>query len=473
VRRAILLLLWGSAAAHSAEPLLTVRAVDAGTGTSLDGVRCGLVEGKSKSVYARFDGRYSGPRHPREGDVLYVYRSGYDLARVVLAEARDLRVPLERCRARMEVRLAGAPERFAYRLDILFRPEGSKRDPPVEEVAVQTVSRPLLRRAIPRGMVAHCMATAPAGSIVWPVHFALRPGKTQVLRHDPPRVLRVLSDPGSRPGDATYMADRLWSPKVHPLRVDAWRWAMIRPWWLTNGFNQDHSVLRLLPDVPFHVFSRRELEPFYRHFGPKDAALDLRGPARLKSVAGRPVINGALAPEGTWLGPGRLDSFTLLYVHSERQLRGCTSRLGPLGESWSPPSLPENDWLTAWHPVLGLSHLRWRANRPPVGRTYPGVLVIRFPDGVATGWIVLFRTWGGSGRVRTSVPPLARRDVDKAGEVRFSGLMPGAPYGMDMDLEIRSSSGKVVGRVSGMRNLRAPDDPPRGRLDLRPPSANR
>ena len=472
MRRAILLLLWGSAAAHSAEPLLTVRAVDARTGASLDGVRCGLVEGKR--VYARFDGRYSGPRHPREGDILYVHRSGYDLARVVLGEARNLRVPLERCRARMEVRLAGTPERFAYRLDILFRPEGWRRDPPVEEVVVQTVSRPLLRRAIPRGMVAHCMATAPAGSILWPVHFALRPGKTQVLRHDPPRVVRVLSDPeGSRPGDATYMADRLWSPKVHPLRVDAWRWAMIRPWWLTNGFNQDNSVLRLLPDVPFHVFARHGNQPFYRHVGPKDAALDLRGPARLKSVPRRPVINGAPAPEGTLLGPGRLDSFTLLYVAAERQLRGCTHRLGPPGDPWAPLSLPDHDWLTAWHPRLGLAHLRWGGDRPPVGRTYPGVLVFRFPDGVATGWIVLFRTWGGRGTVRTSVPPLARRVLDKVGHVRFSGLMPGAPYGMDMDLEIRSSSGKIVGRVSGMRNLRAPDDPPRGRIDLRPPSAGR
>ena len=467
--RAVLFLLWGSAVAYSAEPLLTVRAVDAGTGVTLDRVRCGLVDGKR--TYARFEGRYAGPRRPREGDILFVHRSGYDLARLVLAEARNLRVPLERCRSSVEIRVAGAPKEFAYRLDIMFRPEGRYRDPPVEEALAQTVSRPLLRLPIPRGMVAHCMATAPRGSILWPVHFAVRPAKNQVLRYDPARVLRVLSDPGSTPGAATYLADRLWRPKVHPLRVDAWRWAMIRPWWLTEGFNRDETVLRLLPDVPFHVFARRGKLPFYRHVGPGDATLDLRGPVQLKSVPSRPVINGAPAPEGTWLGPGRLDSFTLLYAASERQLRGCAVRLGPAGAPWTPLSLPENAWLTAWHPRLGLSHLRWRAKQTPAGSTYPGVLDLRFPDGVATGWIVLFRTWGGSGRVRTGVPPLARRVVDKVDQLRFPGLMPGAPYGMDLDLEIRSPSGEIVGRVSGMRNVRIPDDPPRGRIDLRPQPA--
>jgi hypothetical protein len=70
-----------------------VRAIDPESGEAMKQIECGLVEPNGRSVYGRFKGPwYRGDRAPRPGDILYVYRRGYDLAQVTLTPETTHRV---------------------------------------------------------------------------------------------------------------------------------------------------------------------------------------------------------------------------------------------------------------------------------------------------------------------------------------------------------------------------------------------
>ena len=471
--RSLALLFTLSAGVVSGGETLPLRVEDAETGKVIPRYWCGLVARGTRETYARFDQRgYRGRRVPRPGDALYVHARGYSLGALALGPEADRAggpvrptvVRLARSAASTPLSIEPAP-REKVRIDVRLRPSGNWTGGPPLEVLSVLHGRGPWRVDIPAGMVAMCMAVGDGADIVWPVFFSIRPNRPAQLRLRRARAVRVKWDT-LPPRKAEFFADRLCQPDAKPREIDAWRWKMIRPWWVSSALSPDQRVLRLAPDIPLHVFAAVDGKPFYRHLPRGGLDLDLTGVGRTRALAAVPLIDGRPAPSGTLVGPGRLDGLTLCVAHASGGLRGCTARLGP-PNAFRALRLPAADWLTAWHPVQGLAHLRWDDAGRATGKTCPGQLVVRFPQGRATGWITVFRTWRGAGQVKTSVPSVGRhRDLSGAASTTFRGLPPGL-YGVNMDLKIVAADGKAVGRVTKSRNVEVLGGVEPTRWDLR------
>jgi hypothetical protein len=431
-----------------------VRAIDPESGEAMKQIECGLVEPNGRSVYGRFKGPwYRGDRAPRPGDILYVYRRGYDLAQVTLTPETTHRVevPMVRATTRFVLRVQGpGGEGIAFTVHAVVRVRGLGRDGPVRASWSSEVLGSRAALPLGRGTVANLLVETGEG-LLWPHSFHVEPGREYIVHHERPRRVRVRLDAGTRldPAYLECLPDLLWRPGVDPRRVDAWRWRLNRPGWLEGRLPRGSGSLSVAPDVPFHLFARIGDWPAYRRVGTGTEEIDLRGPHRLKRVAGRPVVDGAPVPTGARIAPGRLDAYS---INALQHVEGCSHALPDAGGAWGTVLLPAANWLTVWHADLGLAHLEWPPRRIPEGDTYPGLVLVTLPAGrVAEGYVSLFPVWKGAGSVRTVPPdaPLRKRFGEKTQRLRFPGLPPGL-YGMDIQVELR---GAKSGRIAAVNRM--------------------
>jgi hypothetical protein len=443
---------------------LGVRAIDPQSGAAMTQIECGLVDPATRSVYARFkESRYRGDRTPRPGDILYVYRRGYDLAQVALTPdtTRTVEVRMKRATSRFVLRIQGAgDEGLALTVRAVVRVQGLGRDGPVRASWTSEVRGDQAALPLGRGIVANLLVETEEG-ILWPHSFHVEPGREYVVHHDRPHALRVRLDENTwlDPAYLECLPDLLWRPGVDPRRVDAWRWRLNRPGWLEGKLPRESGSLPLVPDVPFHLFARIGNWPVYRFVGLGSDEIDLRGPHRLKRVEGRPIVDGEPAPAGARIAPGRLDAYA---INALQHLEGCSLELSGAGKGWGKVLLPAAEWLTIWHAAFGLAHLEWSAREIPEGKVHPGLVLVTLPTGhVAEGYVSLFPVWKGAGTVRTVPPdaPLRKRFGSKIQRLRFPGLPPGL-YGMDTQVELKEVKTGRVTTISRMGQIEVKSDQP-------------
>jgi hypothetical protein len=421
----------------AAPPRPVVVAVDAATGRVLGGVRSDRVDA---------DGR----------TLLCVYRRGYDLARIALGEPTGpVTVPLTRAADACTLEVEGAGCGLLVRVSVTV--PGAGRRGPLRDYYECASDGSRIRLALSRGTVAGLLVL-PHRGVAWPIAFRAKPGAVHSLRYEPPRELPVLASGELAQESLEFLPDRLWVPDAEPDRVDAWRWHLNRARWIELC----GETLSISPDVPFHCFTAVEGRPVYRYVTREAPALDLRDPDSPATVAARPWVDGAPAPEGSLLAPGRLDACAVAALWQlRRSLPGCCLRLGPGSARWPRPMLPAAAWLTLWHPDLGLAHLRWERERRPAGRTRPGVLLVLPPPGWGvSGRVAVYPVWKGAGRVRT-VPPvgLLGKRFEGGRRLRFPGLPPGR-YGLEIDVELEDpSTGRTVA-VEGAGEIDLPRSRP-------------
>ncbi|MHC4666961.1 MAG: hypothetical protein ACYTFD_01025 [Planctomycetota bacterium] len=423
--------------AGAAEPTLAVQVLDHGTGRAIPDPQCALVEPAGRTVRARFTGAtYQGSAAPRAGDELFVYRRGYDLARVLLAEGqRTATARLRPARDGVLVlrnRREGDPEIAVAVVTKMPRDWG---ETPVRDSYRSALRDGRLTLPIARGLRTFVVLAPDRRHVVWPPLFTVTGGETYEVTLDRPRRIRVERDWEALPvyaGRLAFLPDILWKPPLAATRIDAWRLYTGQISWLEADLVAGRAYLDVLPNAPFHFFGHLEGRPVYRYVGRGDDVLDLRRPFPLKAVTARPVVDRAPVPAGTVIAPGRLDLLTVTNLWSERhRLEGCLFRTAPRAQGWPDVRLAPADWLTIWHEDLGLAHVRWEEGQPPAGTTYPGRLTVTLPAGfTATGYVSAYPVWKGTGQLR-SVPSeeLLRRHFDGRRELRFPGLRP-AQYGL-------------------------------------------
>jgi hypothetical protein len=426
----------------AAPPEPVVVAVDAATGRVLDGVR-----------------------HGRVGRDLCVYRRGYDLARVAPGEPADaVTVPLTPAADVCTLEVEGVEGGFAARVSVSV--PGAGRRGALRDYYERSTDGSRLRVQLSRGTAANLLVL-PRRGIAWPITFLARPGAVHSLRYEPPRELALRFE-GDRPPDRIeFLPDRLWFPGADPERIDAWRWHLNRARWVEPR----GASAYVSPDVPFHCFAIVGGRPVYRHVTRESKGLDLRGAKPPAAVAARPWLDGAPAPEGSLMAPGRLDACAVAALRElRRSLPGCCHRLGPPSERWRRPVLPSADELTVWHPEMGLAHLSRRPGRRPEGRTLPGVLIVLPPQGwEAEGRVAVYPVWKGAGRVRT-VPPVALlgRRFDGRRRLRFAGLPPGRRYGLELDVRLEDPVTGRIHAIEGADEIDLPRTRPSAVYRLRP-----
>ena len=448
------------AAEKGAKPVLLVDARDARDGRNLTGLICALVQPPDEDAYAQFEGSsYTGPRRPRSGDVLLVYRRGYDLGRVVLTgKERGVAVRLAPARHSgvFVIEGEGADALMARRglkLQILLKSTRRRRPGAVRDSYVLRPEGKRITLTWGEGMHLVPLAEADEG-ILWPLMRGPDPGEEVVLHYDRGRLVSVVRDP-ARPAAAPFVEcfpDLLWTPPVSPEQVNAWRWHLNGPGWLRKSFAQGDPQLRLVPDVPFHLFLLSDGEWIYRHAPAGAEKLDLRNPFALRPISVRPRLDGKPIRSGTILAPGRLDLYTVSAVAERgRMAAGLTFEV-PTDREWPEISLPTAAWLTAWHPEEGLAHLAWKPDGTAEGSAYRGLVVVSAPTGWSgSGYVSLYPVWKGAGGLQTTPPDKdLRRALEGGRSVGFRGVAPGR-YAVDIRVRlIHAKSGveREVGRVA-------------------------
>lgn len=441
-------------------PVLRIDARDAESGQPLTGLICALVQPPDEDAYAQFEGSsYAGRRRPLSGDVLLVYRRGYDLARVVLTGGETgvaVRLTSASHSGAFVIKGEGADALLARRglvLRILLKSTLRRRPGAVRD---SYLLRPEVKRiAVNWGEGMHLtpMAEADEG-ILWPLMRGPDPGEEVVLHYDRGRLLSVVRDP-ARSRTAPFVEcfpDLLWTPTAPPEQVNAWRWYLNGPGWLRESFARNDPAVRLVPDVSFHLFLLSEGEWIYRHAPAGSEELDLRNPFALRPISARPRLDGKPIRSGTVLAPGRLDLYTASAVAERgRMAAGLTFEVPTDGE-WPEISLPTAAWLTAWHPEEGLAHLAWKPDGTAEGSAYRGLVVISAPAGwTGSGYVSMYPVWKGAGGLQTTPPDKElRRTLEGGRSVGFRGVAPGR-YAANIRVHLvhgKSGVQREVGRVT-------------------------
>ena len=405
--------------AASAGPTLTVRATDAASGVPLDGLKCGLVDKAGVVRASNFPAAYAGKR-PTAGDVLYVYRRGYHLAKVRLdGTETTVSVALDRTDTRSStVRIEGAGPAARWWLQVFVQAEGRWKKGPIEDrYRIEVTGH---SQVVRYGAGTRCgVFVFGVHGLIWPMRAHLRAGREFVCSWERQRKIALR---GKNLHAAAFVVDLLNVPAIPPERIDAWLWHMKAPWWLSNQISEDRKWLHLYPDVRFHVFATPHGLPAYRYVTANVDQLDFTAQPKVRMIQDVPLLDGRPLRPGTRLAVGKLDIIALHYLDQCR-VSGCVMRVP---KRWQPVRFASANWLTAWHTETGLSHFAWEPDRRPTTRSYPGAIVVSTPAGSGLrGRASVFTTWRGSGRVRGG--PADKELSRSIGEhpTRFRGLPPG------------------------------------------------
>ncbi len=385
----------------------------------------------------------------RAGDVLLVYCRGYDLGRLPLEpNATAVTARLRRART-CTVRV---PAGDYAPVPVTVAMEMRACEPPPLRDSYEAVLEPggRLEVAVPAGVRSFVVVRDESHYCAWPRAFWLTAGKEYDIHIELPRRLRLRRDgnlPRVRIGGVVILADLLWTPRCEPARVDAWRSATVGGAWLSSEFRSAGASMRVLPNVPFHLFAVLDGLPVYRYVRRGDEVLDLRRPFETKTVARRPVVDGRPVPAGTLLAPGRLDMYAVTELWDQRLIARCCHRTERAdADAWPEVRLPPSKWLTIWHEDFGLAHAAWRRGCTPKGRSYPGQLTVTVPEGfTATGYVAAYPTWKGTGEWSfTPVEAHLRRRFEGRRNVCFPGLRPG-PYAFDLAVTLtETATGRTI-----------------------------
>jgi hypothetical protein len=442
--------LFASSPAGAGEPILSVRVLDQETGQVIPDPKCALVDPSRRIVRASFEGLvYRGGVMPRAGDALFVYRRGYDLARLAL-EPGERSVTARLRRARTCAVRSPPGDYEPIRVAVSLQKHGWERPPIQDTYRTELPAGGRLEVPVAAGLQPFVVMVGDEEvHCAWPKAFWIRAGGEYDVNVESPRRLEVRRDgklPPIRITGVAIFPDLLWNPPFEPDRIDAWRSATFVPGWLTREFQAGGESMRVLPDAPSHLFARLDRQPVYRYVSRKGKVLDLRRPFGTKLVARRPLVDGCPVPAGTVLAPGRLDMYTVMELWNQRSVRCCYRTERADEEAWPEVSLPPSKWLTIWHEDLGLAHAAWRRGCAPKGRLYPGQFTVTVPEGFsATGYVAAYPTWKGAGEWKfTAVASHLRRRLEGRRSVRFPGLRPGH-YGYDLEATLtEAATGRVV-----------------------------
>lgn len=445
----------GEAVALDAKLVVEVTAAE--TGRVLHGAACGLQRAGTRRSYAQFQApAYRGRPPIQEGDLLHVYVRGRDLVRIRLAKGQQgAKVALKLATRQSAVKLEGADtEDVRFRLTWWIEAAGEwEGKAPISARFEETVRGPRIRRVLPAEANLYVTVESP-GVIVWPRMARLRPvaaaeganpakaDRAEVratLHVDQPWRPVIRFRAGKTAPQCDFFADYGVEPPGPPLRVDAWRWAVHKPWWGRGpGKLRSGAKLSILPAVPFHVVASYGHETVVLYCKPGQTEIRLDEAVKFRQVSAPPEVDGRSVRAGSFLLPGHLDIATVAgFLDVQLSYYRLVVRVptsGPKGEErtadWPgerPVELPAADWLTVWHPKDGLAHLRWKAGERPVGKRYRASMTVRSPRGWRmSGEIFAFPVWHGTGRVSTT-PPLTNlgRTVQSAESLRIGGLPAG------------------------------------------------
>ena len=426
-----------------AEEPLALEVLDDATGLALNGVQAAIVDPERAAVRGRFEkGLYRGPRSP--GDMLYVYRRGFDLHVAPLADGRRVAVRLRKATGKAVIVLADAEAAASgWRVSVIYEPARRWPHGPFRDVREVRPRGDRFEVVVPEGPRTLVLTWLDDRSLIrWPMGIRAKPGAEHVIRVDRGRELAVRWGEGVSFRDAHVLCvpDTLRHPGIDPHRLDAWRSHLNGPGWLSRELRGRARTLRVCPDVPFHLFARSVRTPVYRYVGPGEEEIDLRGPFPLRTVAARPVVGGDVLAEGAMLAPGRLHLDALSLVREyEYDTRGSFATLGPRHEPWGDVRLPASPWLTAWDPERGVAHLQWEEGGAPTGSYGPARIdIVVAPGFRGEGKVAVYPLWKATGRLRT-MPPLDHlsRPMPEDGRLVFRGL-PYGTYGVSIRIALRA-----------------------------------
>ena len=449
--------------------VVIVRAFDAVTKAQLPRIQTALADPVTHKMLAHSEsGVLRLSALPGTASRLFVYLRGYDLVERELAQGVVRADVILRPIQRPCVLVVSGPgmEKETFRLSVVGdmgrrNASGWPRDLIADSFDLD-FKGPRVSLPVARGLHFTTMVQVGSG-VVWPIGLRLRPGRTHQLHYRTPWTVR-LRPSGVRnvlARDAfEFVPDRMWQPReMSRDRVDAWRWMLNGPMWLSQLFPPAGDSMAVTPRVAFHLWIDHGGVPIYRHLAPPSPAepaqpaqpanpgdcaesvLDLRPPYRAVAIVERPLLDGNPIPGGTLLASGRLDLQALAMIWDQRErLPGFTFRAPGRAAAWPQLRLADAAWLTLWHPDLGLAHMAWpqetkRApgrSRPLNAKTYRARLrVTAAAGGLFSGSLYFYPVWSGAGAVST-VPPagILLHRFGPTVRLIYRGLRPGR-YGIE------------------------------------------
>jgi hypothetical protein len=263
--------------------------------------------------------------------------------------------------------------------------------------------------------------------IFWPLVIWVEDGGTATFHTARLRNIPVLLPPGAEKGlRVLARVDRTEIPRGDPTWIDALDMrACLENERLDN--EDGRPTLRGLLPLPYHVFAISGANSVYVRLDASATELDLRREWGKRRVESELRLNGEPLPTGTLVAPGRLDLLTAAWLE-EWHPRGRTFGCHVSGAGVSAPlELPRSEWVTLWHPEVGLAWVRPGDDGLVEGRTGACSISFHAPArGTIRGTASVWPAWpGGAGSFTTPSEWCIAHQFAGVAEARVVGLPPG------------------------------------------------
>lgn len=414
----------------------TIRATSAASGEAIATTVVHLVStGNARSTPQVATG--TGPEfrsglEPQSGWSLLVWAPGHDVAEVPWTGADAVDVTLRPCSATATVELAAdsGHDGLTTVWDLCI-PRGTALLALGRETVTLRADGPTTI-ALPRAAVATLAARATGATVLGPHVRVLRANDRACLDVLRSRDVRLDVPPGAGApqGSAFVALDGLRDPELTDDELAAWRRSLFpfdSP--VALDFAEDGWTVPDVPAVAFHAWVRAERAGwlYFASSGRGDTAAC--GGASMRTVAARPLVDGAPVPDGTCLIPGRLDWSTARAMSTRAHRGRGVSHLVHSRSDFAAVRLAAADTLTAFHPEHGIAWLTFDGASAPTGSWERGEIVVRSADGrpLATSIDIQTRWDMPAGTTRSlGTHAGGRRRPDGADRVTFRGLPAGA-----------------------------------------------
>lgn len=266
-------------------------------------------------------------------------------------------------------------------------------------------------------------------ALVWPATVWPEPGAEVVLHTRRHRSVTVCVPAGIGAGDEVRISvipDRDSIPLTDPQQTDALEQAAATGASFAAGKGPSVAVPHLLP-MSYHVLASAGRRCAYGHFDESATTVDLGADWTSRTIAGAPRLGGETAAPGTLVAPGRLDMVAVAGLSRPifASFAGAFHVCGPAPEAAF--ELPRSEWVTVWHPEVGLAHVRPPADGRIDAPAGPGEVVFVAPKGqTLTGSATVWSFRRGTGAVFTLPQAFGlQRTFDGVTRARVRGLWPG------------------------------------------------